>query len=136
MGRYISTRLITLHKHALPIFHITSTYRASPAVHRWADGAATGDSYKKIPRELTLMLQEALLRDAVKFGYEPTLGSDAAVAILDHPNIVSVYAFEVEDDTPYIVMEYVPDALDRQIRSERLSPRRRRVCIVVDQFRN
>ena len=82
------------------------------------------------------MLQEALLSDAVKFEYEPTLGSDAAVAILDHPNIVSVYAFEVEDDTPYIVMEYVPDALDRQIRSERLSPRRRRVCIVVDQFRN
>ena len=47
------------------------------------NGAATGDSYKKIPRELTLMLQEALLRDAVKFEYEPTLGSDAAVAILD-----------------------------------------------------
>jgi hypothetical protein len=41
--------------------------------------------YKKIPRELTLILQEALLPDAVKFEYEPTLGSDAAVAILDHP---------------------------------------------------
>jgi len=94
MGRYISTRLITLHKRALPIFHITNTYRAYPAVHRWAGGAGLY-SYKKIPRELTPMLQEALLRDAVKFEYEPTLGSGAAVATLDHPNIVSVYAFEV-----------------------------------------
>ena len=48
-----------------------------------SNGAATGDRYKKIPRDLTLMLQEALLRDAVKFEYEPALGSDAAVAIVD-----------------------------------------------------
>ena len=26
------------YRHALPIFHITSTYRACPAVHRRADG--------------------------------------------------------------------------------------------------
>ena len=44
---------------------------------------ASGKSYKKIPRELTLMLQEALLRDAVKFEYEEFLGSDIAVAIVD-----------------------------------------------------
>tara|TARA_B100001123_G_C15310034_1_gene1024043 strand:+ start:374 stop:2662 length:2289 start_codon:yes stop_codon:yes gene_type:complete len=44
---------------------------------------ASGALYKKIPRELTLMLQEALLRDAVKFEYEPVLGSDVAVAIVD-----------------------------------------------------
>ena len=44
---------------------------------------ATGANYKKIPRELTLMLQEALLRDAVKFEYEDLLGSDLAVAIVD-----------------------------------------------------
>jgi len=72
------------YRHALPIFHITSTYRACPAVHRGADGAGLY-GYKKIPRELTLILQEALLLDPVKFEYEPTLGSDAAVAILDHP---------------------------------------------------
>ena len=48
-----------------------------------SNSAATGDKYKKIPRDLTLMLQEALLRDAVKFEYEPALGSDAAVAIVD-----------------------------------------------------
>ena len=48
-----------------------------------SNSAATGDQYKKIPRDLTLMLQEALLRDAVKFEYEPELGSDAAVAIVD-----------------------------------------------------
>ena len=44
---------------------------------------ASGAKYKKIPRELTLMLQEALLREAVKFQYDATLGSDIAVAIVD-----------------------------------------------------
>ena len=47
------------------------------------NGEASGALYKKIPRELTLMLQEALLRDAVKFEREPLLGSDIAVAIVD-----------------------------------------------------
>jgi len=48
-----------------------------------ANGEASGARYKKIPRELTLMLQEALLRDAVKFEREPLLGSDIAVAVVD-----------------------------------------------------
>ena len=45
---------------------------------------ASGTKYKKIPRELTLMLQEALLREAVKFQYDASLGTDIAVAIVDH----------------------------------------------------
>ena len=58
-------------------------------------------------------------------GYLDALRREAQLAAgLDHPNIVTVYAFEVENDTAYIVMEYVPDALDRQIRSGRLEPRR------------
>ena len=44
---------------------------------------ASGASYKKITRELTLMLQEALLREAVKFERDGILGSDVAVAIVD-----------------------------------------------------
>ena len=44
---------------------------------------AAGEKYKKIPRELTLMLQEALLREAVKFQYDADLRSDIAVAIVD-----------------------------------------------------
>ncbi len=44
---------------------------------------ASGPRYRKIPRELTLMLQEALLRGAVKFEYDEVLGSDIAVAIVD-----------------------------------------------------
>ena len=44
---------------------------------------ASGPLYKKIPREVTLMLQEALLREAVKFEHDPILGSDVAVAIVD-----------------------------------------------------
>ena len=44
---------------------------------------ASGKLYRKIPRELTLMLQEALLREAVKFEYDEYLGSDVAVAIVN-----------------------------------------------------
>ena len=44
---------------------------------------ASGQKYRKIPRDLTLMLQEALLREAVKFEYDPILGSHIAVAIVD-----------------------------------------------------
>ena len=44
---------------------------------------ASGANYKKIPRELTLMLQEALLRGAVKFEYDPVLRSDLAEAIVN-----------------------------------------------------
>ena len=44
---------------------------------------ASGATYKKIPRELTLMLQEALLREAVKFEHDATLRSDVAVAVVN-----------------------------------------------------
>ena len=45
--------------------------------------AASGPRYRKIPRELTLMLQEAVLREAVQFEYDTVLGCDVAVAIAD-----------------------------------------------------
>ena len=44
---------------------------------------ASGANYRKIPRELTLMLQEALLRDAIKFEYDPILRSEVGVAIVN-----------------------------------------------------
>ncbi|MFQ5874140.1 MAG: hypothetical protein ACE5JL_10100, partial [Dehalococcoidia bacterium] len=44
---------------------------------------ASGPGYKKIPRELTLMLQEALLRGAVRFEYDPNLRSHIGVAIVN-----------------------------------------------------
>ena len=44
---------------------------------------ASGATYKKIPRELTLMLQEALLREAVRFEHDPALGSEVAVAVVN-----------------------------------------------------
>ena len=44
---------------------------------------ASGPLYRKIPRELTLMLQEALLREAVKFEHDHALGSEVAVAIVN-----------------------------------------------------
>ena len=44
---------------------------------------ASGLRYKKIPKELTLMLQEAILREAVKFEYDEVLGSDVVVAVVN-----------------------------------------------------
>ena len=44
---------------------------------------ATGARYRKIPRELTLTLQEALLREAIKFEYDAVLRSDIAVAVVN-----------------------------------------------------
>jgi hypothetical protein len=44
---------------------------------------AGGQHYKKISRELTLMLQEALLRNAVKFEYDSTMRAEVAVALLN-----------------------------------------------------
>lgn len=44
---------------------------------------ATGPLYKKITRELTLTLQEAVLRGAVKFENDPILGVDIAVAVVN-----------------------------------------------------
>ena len=44
---------------------------------------ASGANYRKIPRELTLLLQEALLRGAVKFEYDPILRSEVGVAVVD-----------------------------------------------------
>ena len=45
--------------------------------------AMTGEKFRKIPRDLTLMLQEALLRKAVKFEHDGELGSGVAVAIVN-----------------------------------------------------
>ena len=44
---------------------------------------ASGEHYRKIPRELTLMLQEAILRDAVRFEYDAIMGAEVAVSIVD-----------------------------------------------------
>ena len=48
-----------------------------------ANDAAEGELYRKIPREITLALQEAVLRDAAKFEYDPHIGSSVAVAVVD-----------------------------------------------------
>ena len=44
---------------------------------------ASGSQYKKIPRELTLMLQEAVLREAVHFEYDEIMHADVAVAVVN-----------------------------------------------------
>ena len=44
---------------------------------------ASGPTYRKITRDITLTLQEALLRNAVKFEKDTDFGVDVAVAIVD-----------------------------------------------------
>ena len=44
---------------------------------------ASGPRYKKISRELTLMLQEAVLREAVVFEYDSVMGAEIGVAIIN-----------------------------------------------------
>lgn len=53
---------------------------------------ASGPRYKKIARDLTLLLQEALLRGAVVFEYDSILGTEIAVAVVnsDGHEIVSL----------------------------------------------
>ena len=36
---------------------------------------------------------------------------------LEHPNVTRVHDFQVEGDTAYIVMEYIPDSLDKHVRA-------------------
>ncbi|SVD26429.1 uncharacterized protein METZ01_LOCUS379283, partial [marine metagenome] len=50
-------------------------------------------------------------------GYLQALQREARLAAaLDHPYVTTVHDFLVEGDTPYIVMEYLPDSLDRHLR--------------------
>ena len=44
---------------------------------------ASGPRYRKIERQLTLMLQEAVLREALRFEYDSILGSEVAVAVVN-----------------------------------------------------
>ena len=72
---------------------------------------ASGSQYKNIPKELTLMLQEALLREAVKFAYDSTLGSDIAVAIVNlHGEEVLDLRREWLPRNIYGEEEYVPSS--------------------------
>jgi len=64
--------------------------------------------------------------------YLEALQREARLAAgLDHPNITTVYDFQIEDGTPYIVMEYVPDALDRHLQGGTRLPWERATEIAV-----
>ena len=64
--------------------------------------------------------------------YLEALQREARLAArLDHPNITRVHDFQVEDGTAFIVMEYVPEALDRHIREGQPLPYQRAVEIAI-----
>ena len=62
--------------------------------------------------------------------YLEALQREAQLAAgLDHPNITTVHDFQVENGTAFIVMEYVPDSLDKHLSHGRRVPWRRAVEI-------
>ena len=50
---------------------------------------------------------------------------------LDHTNITTVYDFQVQDETAFIVMAYIPDSLDKHLRNKQPIPYRRAVEIAI-----
>ena len=56
-------------------------------------------------------------------------------ARLTHPNVVTVHDFQVEDGTAYIVMEFLPDSLDKHIRRGQPIPYRRAAEIAIQVSR-
>ena len=68
--------------------------------------------------------------------YLEALQREARLAArLDHPNITRVHDFQVEDGTAFIVMEYVPDSLDKHVQSGQPLPYQRAVEIAVQVCR-
>ena len=68
--------------------------------------------------------------------YLEALQREARLAAgLDHPNVTTVYDFQVEDGTAYIVIEYVPDALDRHTWGSRSIPWQRAAEIALQVTR-
>jgi serine/threonine protein kinase len=56
-------------------------------------------------------------------------------ASLDHPDITTVYDFQVEDGTAYIVMAFLLNSLDKHIRPEQPIPYRRASEIAIELSR-
>ncbi len=57
-------------------------------------------------------------------------------ARLTHSNVVTVHDFQVEYGTAYIVMEFLPNSLDKHIRPEQLIPYRRASEIAIEVSRS
>ena len=68
--------------------------------------------------------------------YLDALQREARLAAgLDHANVTTVYDFQVEDGTAYIVMEFLPDSLDKHIRPGQPIPYRRAAEIAIEVSR-
>ena len=68
--------------------------------------------------------------------YLDALQREARLAArLEHSNITSVYDFQVEDGQLFIVMEYVPDSLDKHMSGGKKLPHRRALEIAVQVCR-
>jgi len=65
--------------------------------------------------------------------YLEALQREARLAAgLLHPNITAVHDFQVEGDSPYIIMEYVPDTLSNHLQDGQPLPYQRAVEIAIE----
>ncbi|MBA4186423.1 MAG: hypothetical protein C0467_00245 [Planctomycetaceae bacterium] len=85
-----------------------------------------GRVYKAIDRNLGRHVAVKLLRSTDPFEASRFRGEAEMIALLDHPNIVQIYAIDIcADGRPYIALEYAEGgSLDRELKGQPLEPRR------------
>jgi serine/threonine protein kinase/tetratricopeptide (TPR) repeat protein len=71
------------------------------------------DTLRDVSVALKVMLRNVSGTDVMRFQKEAKLASK-----LDHPNIVGIYDFKIEDNTPFLVMEYVEGRTLQEILDE------------------
>ncbi len=71
------------------------------------------DTLRDVSVALKVMLRNVSSTDVMRFQKEARLASK-----LDHPNIVGIFDFKIEDNTPFLVMEYVEGRTLQEILDE------------------
>jgi len=85
-----------------------------------------GRVYKAVDRNLGRFVAIKVLRSTDPFECSRFRGEAELIAMLDHPNIIKIFAIETTPDgRPYLVLEFVEGgSLDRELAGQPLEPRR------------
>jgi tetratricopeptide (TPR) repeat protein len=85
-----------------------------------------GRVYKAVDRNLGRFVAVKVLRSVDPFECSRFRGEAELIALLDHPNIVKIFAIETTPDgRPYLVLEYAEGgSLDRELAGHPIEPRR------------
>ncbi|MCE9564952.1 MAG: protein kinase [Planctomycetes bacterium] len=85
-----------------------------------------GRVYKALDRNLGRLVAVKVLRSPDPFEASRFRGEAEMIALLDHPNIVKIFAIDTTPDCrPYIALEFAEGgSLDRELNAQPLEPRR------------